>query len=57
MNSLSPQGLANFLITVNKRIKPVSRWTRAVRRNSLSHKSSEISYLQWRDQQDSSNLT
>ena len=33
-------GVPPETITVNKRIKPVSRRTRAVRRNSLSHKSS-----------------
>ena len=36
-------GVPPETIAVNKRIKPVSRRTRAVRRNSLSHKSSEIS--------------
>ena len=36
-------GVPPETLAVNKRIKPVSRRTRAVRRNSLSHKSSEIS--------------
>ena len=40
--NISP-GVPPETLAVNKRIKPVSRRTRAVRRNSLSHKSSEIS--------------
>ena len=39
----SSLGVPPETLVVNKRIKPVSRRTRAVRRNSLSHKSSEIS--------------